>query len=162
MAIYGHERWISGYYGKNIYLNKKLIEEKKISFREMQQNIAEFMLEFEGIQAAFTSSQVMNMGVNDHSILERIRISSNKRNTGDIVITLLPGWIEVDDKGKPVGDSNAIMAYTPLYFYGWKIPAQKVSETYQTTDIAPTISRILNIPIPNACIGKPINQVIPK
>lgn len=156
MAIYGHERWISGYYGKNIYLNKKLIDEKKINFREMQQNIAEFMLEFEGIQGAFTSSQVMNMGGDNNSMLERIRSSSNKRNAGDIVITLLPGWIEVDDKGMPVGESNAILSYTPLYFYGWKIPAQKIAESYQTTDIAPTISRILNIPMPNACIGKPI------
>lgn len=162
MAIYGQERWISGYYGKNIYLNRKLIEEKKINFREMQQNIAEFMLEFEGIQSAFTSTQIMNMGVNDNSILERIRSSSNKKSAGDIVITLLPGWIEVDDKGAPVGESNAILSYTPLYFYGWKIPAQKVGTTYQTTDIAPTISRMLNIPMPNACIGKPINQVLPK
>ncbi|MDD5184833.1 MAG: alkaline phosphatase family protein [Paludibacter sp.] len=162
MAVYGQERWIDGYYAKNIYLNKKKIEEKKINFHEMQQNIAQFMLEFEGIQDAFPSSQVLNMGRNGNSILERIQNSSNKKSIGDIILTLLPGWIEVDDKNNPVGESNAIVSYTPLYFYGWQIPAKKVIRSYQTTDIAPTISRILNIPMPNASLGKPIEEVISK
>lgn len=162
MAVYGQERWIDGYYAKNIFLNKKKIEEKKINFREMQQNIASFMLEFEGIQDAYPSTLVLNMGRNGNSVIERIQNSTNKKTIGDIILTLLPGWIEVDDKNNPVGESNAIVSYTPLYFYGWHIPAQKVVNSYQTTDIAPTLSRILNIPIPNASIGKPIEEVIPK
>jgi hypothetical protein len=68
--------------------------------------------------------------------------------------------LEVDDKNNPIGESNAIVSYTPVYFYGWKIPTQKIVNAYQTTDIAPTISRILNIPMPNACIGKPIEEVL--
>lgn len=162
MAVYGQQKWILGYYGKNIYLNRKLIEQKKINLKEMQENIAEFMLEFEGIKAAYTSQQIINSGGNENNIFEKIHNSSYKRFRGDIIITLMPGWLEVDNKGNPVGESNALQSYTPLYFYGWKIPAQRIGENYQTTDIAPTISKMLNIPMPNACIGKPIIQVIPK
>jgi len=160
MAVYGQEKWIEGYYAKNIYLNKKKIEDKKINFRDMQQNIAEFMLEFEGIQAAFPSAQVENTGGNGNSTIERIQNSNSKKSVGDIIITLLPGWLEVDDKNNPIGESNAMVSYTPLYFYGWQIPAQKIEKSYRTTDIAPTLSRILNIPMPNACIGKPIDDLI--
>jgi len=160
MAIYGQERWIDGYYGKNIFLNKSKIEEKKISFREMQQTVADFLMEFEGIQAAFPASQILNMSGNDDTQMARIRNSTNKNNAGDVIITLLPGWIEVDDKNIPVGESNAIVSYTPLYFYGWQIKPQKVEASYQTTDIAPTLSRILNIPVPNAAIGKPIEELL--
>jgi len=156
MAVYGQERWIDGYYAKNIYLNKKKIEEKRINFREMQQTIADFMLEFEGIQAAFTSSQVLNYSGNGSSILDRIRHSTNKNSAGDIIITLLPGWMEVDDKNNPVGESNAITSYTPLYFFGGEIKPQVVLTSYKTTDIAPTLSRLLNIPMPNATIGRPM------
>lgn len=160
MAVYGQEKWIEGYYAKNIYLNKTKIEEKKINLREMQQNIADFMVEFEGIQAAFTSSQLINMSGNTNSQLFRMHHSTNKNSVGDIILTLLPGWLEVDDKNNPIGESNAIVSFTPVYFYGWKIPTQKIVNAYQTTDIAPTISRILNIPMPNACIGKPIEEVL--
>jgi len=162
MAIYGQERWIDGYYAKNIFLNKKKIEERKINFREMQQTIADFLLEFEGIQSSFTSSQILNAYGSGNAEMLRILNSTHKNNTGDIIFTLRPGWIEVDDKNKPVGESNAMVSYTPLYFYGWNIPKQKVVSSYQTIDIAPTISRILNIPVPNACIGKPIEELFEK
>lgn len=160
MAVYGQEKWISGYYGKNIFLNKEKIHEKKLNFSDFQKTVAEFMLEFEGIQAAFPASQVMSM-VGNSSSESRLRNSTNKNCIGDIIITLLPGWIEVDNKGNSVGESNAIVSYTPLYFYGWKIKPQSISTSYQTTDIAPTISRILDIPMPNACIGKPIIEINP-
>jgi hypothetical protein len=160
MAIYGQERWIDGYYAKNIYLNKKKIDEKKINIREMQQNIADFMLEFEGIQSAFTSGQLLNLGINDNNVIERIRNSTNKKCAGDIMLTLMPGWIEIDDKNNSVGESNAFLSYTPVCFYGWQIKAQKIATSYQTIDIAPTISRILNISMPNASIGKPIEGLL--
>ncbi len=160
MAIYGQQKWISGYYGKNIFLNKAKIEEKKLNFSTIQQTVADFMLNFEGIQSAFTASQVLNSGGNGSSELTRIRNSTNKNSIGDVIITLLPGWVEVDNKNNPVGESNAIVSYTPLYFYGWKIKPQNISTSYQTTDVAPTISRMLNTPMPNASIGKPIEELM--
>lgn len=159
MALYGQERWIEGYYGKNIFLNKKKIEEKKLNFKEIQQNVADFMLEFEGIQAAFPASQILTMGGSAGSEILRLRNSSHKNSLGDVVITLLPGWLEVDDKMNPVGESNAIVSYTPVYFFGSKIKSQQISNPYQVTDIAPTLSRLLNIPIPTACVGKPIVEI---
>lgn len=161
MAIYGQQRWIEGYYGKNIFLNKKLIEEKNLNYNEITQNIANFMLEFEGIQTAFPSLQVLNMGGNANSEMIRIRNSTNKNSMGDVIFTLLPGWLEVDDKNNPVGESNSIVSHIPLYFYGWKINQQKITRSYQTTDIAPTLSKILNIPIPNASIGIPMDEILP-
>lgn len=156
MAIYGQEKWISGYYGKNIFLNKEKILQRKLNFAEFQKTAAEFMMEFEGIQASFPSSQFLNVGVSSSSEMVRLQNSTNKNCVGDIILTLMPGWVEVDEKNNPVGESNAIVSYAALYFYGWKIQPQIVSTSYHTTDIAPTISRILDIPIPNACVGKPM------
>ena len=159
MAVYGQQKWISGYYGKNIFLNKDKIEEKKLNFSTVQQTVADFLLNFEGIQSAFTSSQVLNTSGNANSEMTRIKNSTNKNSTGDVIITLLPGWLEVDNKNNPVGESNAIISYTPLYLYGWQIKPQSVTTSYQAIDIAPTLSRLLNIPIPNACIGRPIEEI---
>ena len=162
MAIYGQEKWIQGYYGKNIYLNRAKIEEKKLNLQQFQQTVAEFMLEFEGIQAAFPSSTVLSMGGSANTEMAKLRNSAHKSSMGDVVITLLPGWIEVDNKNNPVGESNAIKTTTPLYFYGWNIKGQAVTTPYLTIDIAPTISKILNIPLPNSCIGKVIEEVVEK
>lgn len=160
MAIYGQEKWINGYYGKNIYLNKQKIEEKKINLREMQQTIADFMLEFEGIRAAYPITKLLNENGGVDSEMGRIKNSSHKRSMGDVVISLLPGWIEVDDKNLAVGESNSIVSYSPAYFYGWKIQPQTIMKNYHITDIAPTLSKIVNIPVPNAATGKPIEEIL--
>jgi hypothetical protein len=159
MAVYGQQKWISGYYGKNIFLNKEKIEEKKLNFRAVQQSVADFMVDFEGIQTALPSYQVLNTGGNLNSEMDRIRNSTNKNCVGDVIITLLPGWLEVDNKNNPVGESNALVSFAPFYFYGGQIKSQNITASYQSTDIAPTLARILNIPIPNASIGKPIEEL---
>lgn len=156
MAVYGQEKWISGYYGKNLFLNKTKILEKKLNYSDFQKTVIEFLLEFQGIQSAYPSSQVLNIGGNATSEMARLRNSTNKNCVGDIILTLMPGWLEIDNKNNIVGESNAIVSYTPVYFYGWKIKPQSVNVSYQTIDIAPTISRIMDNPMPNACIGRPI------
>lgn len=156
MAIYGQEKWISGYYGKNIYLNKKLIEEKGVDFRQMQEVAIEFMLEFEGVQSAYRYSQLMNSGADPGTDMAKIRNSTHKSTAGDIILSLMPGWLEVDDHENPVGESNTLISYLPVWFYGANIPQQRITKQHQITDIAPTISKLLNIPYPNANIGEAI------
>jgi len=41
MAVYGYEKWVTGYYGKHIFLNKGLIEEKEIDFKKMQESVVD-------------------------------------------------------------------------------------------------------------------------
>ncbi len=159
MAIYGQEKWINGYYGKQIFLNKKIIEEKGVDFRVMQETAKDFILEFEGVQSAYSFSQLMNIGANPGTEMARLRNSTHKNTAGDIILTLMPGWLEVDDRSNPVGESSALVSYLPVWFYGAKIPQQLVTRQYQITDIAPTISKILNIPYTNANLGQPIELV---
>lgn len=160
MAMYGQEKWVLGYYGKNIYLNRPKIEEKRLNLSEIQKVVAAFMPEFEGIQAAYPAQQVLTMGGDADSEIARLRNSTHKSSMGDVILTLMPGWMELDEEMRPVGESNAITSFTPLAFFGWKIKPQVINTMYQVTDIAPTLSRILNIPVPNASIGKPVKEIM--
>ncbi len=84
MALYGHERWVNGGYGNSIYLNRTLIAQKKNSLETMQRQVANFLLDFEGVQAAFPQNEAI--------VYPDLSTSLNKKQTGDIVFTLLPGW----------------------------------------------------------------------
>lgn len=160
MALYGRENWVEGYSGKNIFLNRRKIEEKKYDLTEIQQIVADFMIEFEGVRSAYTAAQIQNQAFSSDVEAMNIRNSYHKNNGGDVVISLLPGWLEVDDKNNPVGEVTSLNTNIPVYFYGWHIQKQEIKKTYYITDIAPTISRILNVPFPNACVGKPIEEII--
>jgi hypothetical protein len=161
MALYGHEPWIADYYGKNIYLNREKIEEKKLNLRDFQQVVADFMLEFEGVQSAYTAAQVMSMGGGEtNGEMSRIRNSFTKTSAGDVVVTLQPGWVETNEKGEAIGVSNSAISSVPLYVFGWKTPKQTVEQKYWITDIAPTLCKILNIPTPNANVGTVISELV--
>ena len=161
MALYGQERWVEGYSGRNIFLNRRLIEERNLDLREVQQLVADFMLEFEGVRATYTSTQVRNQPFSNDRDAVNIRNSFHKNTAGDVIFSLLPGWLEVDNQNNPIGEITSTNTETPVYFFGWRIPRQQINSVHYITDIAPTLSRILGIPFPNASIGNVIEAVIP-
>ena len=159
MALYGQERYISGYYGKNIYLNGSAIEKKKINRKELEDNVVQFMLEFQGVQNAYSSTEIKN-ACGDAGELTKIRNTAHKNTAGDIVFTLLPGWFELDDHNQVIGVSNFKNNYLPLILYGSQIPSQTLYSRIDITDLAPTMCNLLQIEQPNGCIGNTIKDII--
>ena len=91
MALYGHERWVDGVYGQSIYLNRTLIEQKRLSLETIQRQVANFLMDFEGVQTALPSYEVARYPILGSSLC--------KRHTGDVVFMLQPGWqLQLDDK----------------------------------------------------------------
>ena len=156
MALYGQEKWVSNYYGRHIYLNRRLIEEKGHDFKKFQQVVAEFVSEFEGVQNAWPLYQLLQLPVNPDTEMARLRNSVHRSTAGDVVILLKPGWLETDDQNRPVGESGSLNTRFPVYLSGWKIIPQLIRDAHQVTDIAPTLTGLLQLPAPNASIGNDI------
>ncbi len=91
MALYGHERWIDGGYLQSIYLNRTLIEKKRLSITSIQQQVSDFLLEFAGTQEAFPITHVPLLHGNEEK--ERLQATCNKQCFGDVVFTLQPLWL---------------------------------------------------------------------
>jgi hypothetical protein len=85
----------------------------------------------------------------------RMKNSFNKHRSGDVVFTLMPGWVETDNNGKVLSIDNNRHSYVPMVFFGDGIEPQTLSNI-AVTDIAPTISSLLQTQFPNANIGTPI------
>lgn len=156
MAIYGNEKWISGYYGKNIFLNKKKIEEKKLDWNEFKERVTDFLIEFEGVQSAYSTSDIFNFSGDKSDVRAKFRNSYHKNTSGDISISLMPGWIEVDNNGRVVGDANSPQQFFPFYVMQKSLLPTSIDMIYNSTDIAPTISSLMGIPFPNASVGNVI------
>ncbi len=159
MAIYGQEKWVEGYFAKNIYLNRNRIAARKINLKEIRKSVSEFMIEFEGVQAAYESTELFDLASDENSASMKIRNSIHKSNLGDVTISLMPGWLEFDEKYGFTSESSAIISRVPFYMFGWKIKPVTINQMYFVTDIAPTISNILKISYPNASTGKVIQEI---
>ncbi len=152
MLLHGQGNWVIGYYNKNIYLNERLAEQKNIDFRVIEYQVQRFMTDFQGVQAVYITNNLQD--VSGVSETEKVKNSIHPKNSGTIYFTLLPGWIEVDNESRPIGISGRNSVSAPLLFYGWNLHERKINTPVMATDIAPTISQILKITKPNACVGK--------
>jgi hypothetical protein len=84
MAIYGHERWVDGGYGPFIYLNRMLIEKKRMSLETIQRQVANFLMDFEGVQVAYPIHEAITSD-DKHSIY--------RKHAGDVYFQLQDNWL---------------------------------------------------------------------
>ena len=94
-------------------------------------------------------------------IKEMVMNGYYRPNGGDVQIILNPANYEYlgNAKGNTHGTWSPADTHIPLIFYGWGVNKGETTNEVYTTDIAPTISALLHIQMPNGCIGKPIQGV---
>ncbi|MEP7110117.1 MAG: alkaline phosphatase PafA [Ferruginibacter sp.] len=85
----------------------------------------------------------------------------NPKRSGDIVFTFKPGYFDGGSKGTTHGLWNPYDAHIPLLFFGWNVKQGKTNRETYMTDIAATIAAMLQIQMPNGCVGKVIEEVMP-
>jgi hypothetical protein len=83
----------------------------------------------------------------------------NVQRSGDIMVTLQPGWLEGGATGTTHGLWNPYDAHIPLVWMGWGVRHGKTNRTTAMTDIAPTVAAMLRIQMPNGTVGKVIEEV---
>lgn len=152
-AVYGQGEWVLEYMSGQIYLNQNLIEDSKLSLKDVQEKTATFMIQFNGVANAIGAYSMANTPFSD-GIFKMMQNSFNQERAGDVFINLRPGWIE--ESSVYFVDHNTPYPYdthVPLMFYGWKVPRKTVLDKVSITDIAPTLSFMLNIAIPSGANG---------
>jgi hypothetical protein len=158
MAIYGSGNWVEGYYNKQIYLNKKLIESQNVNWDEILRKAAEFIARFSGVQDVTTAQQWF---INDTGRSVEFRRGMNKKISGDIFIELQPGWSAVNENQKDKVDyTRNEVILSPLFIFGGNIRKEHVYRTVQATEIAPTVAFIMRIRSPNAAKDAPLQEFL--
>ncbi len=161
-AKYGAERWVLGYENRSIYLNHKLIYQSKLDLEKMQSEVATFALQFRGVSHAVTATTLSGsyFAGGYGAMIQR---GFYPRRSGDVVINLMPGWIEQRDGVR--SHSGSIYSYdthVPLIVMGSGIESQEIKRRVEITSIAPTVARIMKILPPVAVEGERIIEITDK
>lgn len=83
----------------------------------------------------------------------------NMKRSGDIVVLFNASWTEKREYGTEHSTGYSYDTHVPLLWYGHGIPKGSSVKKYSITDIAPTLSMLLDIKFPNACTGEPITEL---
>ena len=154
--IYGFGEWVKSYGNAQIFLNRDLIFEKYLSLEEVQQQAADFMLRYDGVQKAVCGRTLENNEFT-RGDLASLQRGFNQKRSGDVLLVLEPAWIEYSHTGTTHGSGYTYDQHVPLIWFGWKVQAGETSEKYAITEIASTISSLLGISFPNGSGTKVIS-----
>ncbi len=165
-SVYGDYTWISYFQEDQIYLNRTLIEERKLDLSSVQQKAADFMADQEGVHSAITahdlSTQEYTYGMN--------RLLQNgyyARRSGDVFLTFDSGIvqnanseIEVSKvKGTTHGTGYAYDRHVPMLWFGFGIPMGESIRPVAPIDIAPSLAMFLNLQLPSGSTGEPLTEL---
>jgi len=152
-AIWGQGRYIEAYTDNQLYINHKLLEQRRVAVTDFCQRAREFLSQMEGVRNVYTAQQLLN---ENNSQIEKVRNGFHPQHHGDILIEVNPGWhLQNEDTGEDrVYQASAIPF--PIILYGTNIQSGQVSKPVTTDRIAPTISRAIRIRAPNACSSEPL------
>ena len=158
-AVYGEGDWVKGYVEKQVFLNRTLIEDAKIPIEEVQKKVARFLVQFTGVASAYPYSAFESNDFGNGNLKKIINNFSPQRS-GDVIVTLSPGWVEREDD-HVTGHTSPYEydSHVPLIWYGWTVNRVTVTRKVNMTDIAVTLSSLCRVPYPNASTGEPMFEL---
>ncbi|MGW8122716.1 alkaline phosphatase PafA [Roseivirga echinicomitans] len=156
-AKYGEKDWIESF-SSNIHLNHDVIAANGIDLYEIQTFVAQKMMEQEGVYMALTAHDLV---VNNYTknIKHLMQNAFHPKESGDVLIVMDPGWQTGGRTGTSHGNPWTYDTHVPIMFYGWGIKQGSSVREIHITDIAPSISMLLNMRLPNGTTGTPIPEI---
>lgn len=153
---YGENHWIEHYSDLQVYLDHDLIKENKLNLNEMRNITSSFINDFEGVQLSLPADQ-LEQGSSANGLMGPLYNSYTKNRSGDFLFVLKEGW-QPTYQFKKVNYTD--QTHIPLVFYGAQIQPKKIKTKYKGTDLVPTLSELINIPVPDKCQGEIIENLI--
>jgi len=157
---YGNAEWFEISSGLDLFLNREVLAKKKVDLYQMQLFVSQKAMEFEGIYLAIPGIDMIRNSYNDQ-LRGLMQSAYHPKQSGDIKMILDPGWQSGGPKGTGHGNAWNYDTHIPVIFYGWGINqgATSVREIH-ITDIAPTVSMLLNMRMTSGNTGTPIFEAL--
>ena len=157
---YGTGDWVVAYNDKCVWLNHNRIYERGLNLAEVQNEVAIFAMQFRGVSHAL-SATAMRSSYFGSGYARRMQNSFYPRRSGDVVLNLMPGWIEEQERCRSL--SGSMYGYdteVPLVFYGTGAGQQHVGRSVDMTAVAPTLARLAGATQPAASEGEVLPEIV--
>ena len=158
---YGKNDFVKSTDNNQLYLNRALLKEKKITIAEMTEVVREALLPLPGIADVINLTDMGKAPVNTYQ-LELYKNNVNAKRSGDIQIVTQPGWFYGGSTGTSHGTPYNYDTQVPFVIFGWGINKGETVRRTSVSDIAPTISAMLHILPPSGNIGTAVEEALKK
>ena len=166
VAKYGEGSWIENFDGNQVYLNKNTVDEKKLLLPVIQQEVADFLMTQKGVYLALTAHDLQTQTY-EEGLRKTMQNGYYPKRSGDVLLSYNSGTIINPNsqmavervKGTVHGSGYSYDTHVPLLWMGMGIPNGESVRSVNPIDIAPSLAMFLNLRLPSAVQGKPLNEL---
>jgi predicted AlkP superfamily pyrophosphatase or phosphodiesterase len=142
-----------------VYLDYSYLKKSNKNPQLIEEEIIDFLNEQPFIDYAFSTKNIETTSM--PAVIKKMLINGyNPKRSGQIGFIQKTGYIGMGNTGTTHGAWNPYDAHIPLIWFGTNIKPGKTNRETYMTDIAPTLSAILNIQMPSGNVGKVIEEVV--
>ncbi len=157
MAIYGQGQYVETCHNRQVFLNHKLIEDKKLNLTEVLNRSSDFIVQMSGVRSVYSSQRLILGSWTPH--IDKVRNSFSPGRSGDIYVEVMPGWSVVDEYTQHSTVIRNLYSSAPLIFLGCNIKPEILYTPVKVATVAPTVTHFMRIRAPNAADHAPLTGI---
>lgn len=143
-----------------VYLDYDSLRQQNGNATLVSNFIIRELLKDPAISKAFDLHDVNNATL-PAEVKSRIVNGYNQKLSGDVGFILKPEWMARSEAfGTTHGTWYNYDAHIPLFWFGWQVKQGRSNREVYMTDIAPTVATMLHIQMPDASVGKVIEEAL--
>jgi len=159
-TVYPDREIVENISNEQIFLTNEILSDP-VLLDEVQKRIINFLMNTFGVYIAYSSTTMQNADFDEGGLKGLLVRGYNQKRSGHILYQLQPGWFSSNRvQGTTHGSVYSYDTHVPILFYGNGIKQGSSVNYYNITDIAPTLSMLLKIKLPNGSTGQPIGEVL--
>jgi predicted AlkP superfamily pyrophosphatase or phosphodiesterase len=143
--------------GLGFYFDREMMAQRSIPLAEIARLVRREIEPLPGVGAVLSKEEILNAPEND-TLLVRMRHSFHPVKSPDLWILPRRYWVFRYPYGTSHSTPYVYDTHVPLLFAWEEAKPNIITRKVATVDIAPTIARILRIPVPNSIDGKVISE----
>jgi type I phosphodiesterase/nucleotide pyrophosphatase len=160
-ARFGDGKWVVNFLNDQLYLDQKLIADKKVDPAEAERIAGEAALANEGVVNYFTRTQIVGGRMPFGPIARRVTNGFNRQRSGDVWLITKPYYFFAEG-GLPTTHGTAYNydTHVPVILFGAGVQPGRYNADCSPSDIAPTLAAMLGIEPPSNRTGRVLIEAL--
>ena len=159
LTVFETDELVSSFSNEQVFLNHAKIKALDLDVEDVSDLVAATIKAHDGVVEVFTQEELME-NTSEDPIVAALQNGIHPKRSGDLIVLFEPGWMPKLSYASTHGTSYNYDAHVPLLWYGNGIKKQHIYKAYSITDIAYTLSMMLDITLPNAANGQAILELL--
>jgi hypothetical protein len=162
-ARFGGDKWVLALVNDQLYLDRKVMSERKADAQEAERVAGEALLGVPGIVSFFTRTQIMSGQMPPGIIPQRVSNGFNSQRSGDVWLITKPfAFLAEGEIATTHGSPYDYDTHVPIILFGPGIRPNRYHRECSPSDIAPTLCDLIGVEPPPNRTGRVLAEALQK